>query len=419
MSIQFTTDAEIFDNRSALTNVYTPSTIISRYNQIEEYVSQLTPAVNGSQPNNIFVYGKTGVGKTLCTQNVIRKATRAAEEGGTQFTTFTINCDGISTDYQAALKLDSTIRTQYFGVGKNDDVNGVKPARNGVPLPEVFDRLLSLIGEIGGVCIIVFDDVEKVSPNKFSDIIYQLTRIGTETASCDTSVGTILISSEKDYLSNLPPDIQSSFGGHNIKFSPYTTRDLVNILHQRIETAFVDPDIVEHNVVVECAKIAANDGDARRALELLRASGDVAVERGESEVTMDCLEVAKERVLESVVEMYINTLTEQQKVIVYSTLIAVEEPNTQPRTKQIHNIYTKLVERSDIKENGYRRTQQILNSLAENDIVEQAEYNGGQGNNAGKYYTYTFTYPHEIIVDVISDTIDKCGIHTCISKYIE
>lgn len=419
MSIQFTTNAEIFENRSALTTVYTPSTIINRYEQIEEYVSQLTPAVNGNQPNNIFVYGKTGVGKTLCTQNVIRKATRAAEEGGTQFTTFTINCDGLSTDYQATIKIDSTIREQYFGVGKNETVNGVKPARNGIPLNESFDRLLSLIGEIGGVCLIIFDDVEKIQSNNFSDILYQLTRFGVETTNYDTRVGTILISSEPDYLSSLPPDIQSSFGGHNIKFSPYTTQDLVNILHHRIETAFVDTDIVDKEVVVECAKIAGNDGDARRALELLRSSGDVAVENGQSRVTIDCLNTAKDRVLENVVEVYINTLTEQQKVVVYATLIAVENPNTQPRTKEIHNIYTDLTNRADIKENGYRRTQQILNELADNDIVDRMEYNGGRGKHAGKYYTYTFEYPNDIISQIVSDTINMCGIHTSVSEYVE
>lgn len=419
MSLTFSIHSGIFDNRSVLTNRYTPSDIVGREEELNEYVSQLTPAVNGNQPNNMFIYGNTGVGKTSCTQYVLREASRAAEQGGNSFNTFHVNCDGASTGYQAAIKIDSVIRQSYHGVGKDETVNGIKPARNGVPMADVFERLLKLIDTIDGVCLIVLDDVEKIDPDELADVLYQLTRSESQSVTCQTNVGTILISSKSDYLSSLPSDIQSSFGGHTIQFPAYTVNELVDLLQQRVESAFEEPGVVNDNVIMECASIAADDGDARRALELLRVAGDIAVENHEDVVSKECLEQAKNRVLEGEIEMYINSLSEQQKIVMYALLITLEQANIQPRTKDIYQVYTDLISYVGMRENSYRRIQQILNELYDNGVVNRMEYNGGRGESGGKYYTYDFLYPTGLVVDLLSDTIDMCGVHQSIKEYAE
>lgn len=418
MTLAFSINSGIFDNRSVLTNRYTPSEIVGREEELQEYVSQLTPAVNGNQPNNIFIYGNAGVGKTSCTQYVLREASRAAEQGGNSFNTFHVNCDGASTGYQAAIKIDSVIRKSYYGVGKNDRVDGIEPARNGVPTAEVFERLLQLIDTISGVCIIVLDDVEKIEPNELSDVLYQLTRSESQSVTCQTSVGTVLISSRSDYLSSLPSDIQSSFGGHTIQFPAYTVNELVNLLQERIDSAFETSNVVNDNVVMECASIAADDGDARRALELLRVAGDIAVENNNEQVSQDCLEKAKSRVLEGEIEMYINSLSEQQKVVMYALLITIEKAGTQPRTKEIYQAYTDLVSYVGMRENSYRRIQQILNDLYNNGVVNRMEYNGGRGESGGKFYTYGYLYPNNLIIDLLDNTIEMCGVHQSIESYV-
>ena len=60
----------IFENKVVLQSNYTPETIPHRNKQIESVASILAPTINGDKVSNLFVYGKTGTGKTLSVQYV-------------------------------------------------------------------------------------------------------------------------------------------------------------------------------------------------------------------------------------------------------------------------------------------------------------------------------------------------------------
>jgi cell division control protein 6 len=59
----FTRDTEIFRNEDMLREDYQPDSISGRQSVLAEYKAALQPVVNGAQPRNVFLYGKTGVGK--------------------------------------------------------------------------------------------------------------------------------------------------------------------------------------------------------------------------------------------------------------------------------------------------------------------------------------------------------------------
>ena len=61
---------KIFKDKSILRINHTPKTIPHRDNQIESVASILAPVLKGDRPSNLFVYGKTGTGKTLSVQHV-------------------------------------------------------------------------------------------------------------------------------------------------------------------------------------------------------------------------------------------------------------------------------------------------------------------------------------------------------------
>jgi len=64
----FERDTEIYRNRDALREDYQPDELVGRDEELERYKTALQPVINGEQPNNIFLYGKTGVGKTAGTR---------------------------------------------------------------------------------------------------------------------------------------------------------------------------------------------------------------------------------------------------------------------------------------------------------------------------------------------------------------
>ena len=57
---EFNPQAFPYENREALLDDYTPDTLVGRDSELEEYHAALLPAINGEQPDNIFLYGKAG-----------------------------------------------------------------------------------------------------------------------------------------------------------------------------------------------------------------------------------------------------------------------------------------------------------------------------------------------------------------------
>ena len=55
----------IFKDKSILHSNYRPNEILHRGEQIKQVASILAPVLRGERTSNIFLYGKTGTGKTL------------------------------------------------------------------------------------------------------------------------------------------------------------------------------------------------------------------------------------------------------------------------------------------------------------------------------------------------------------------
>ena len=66
-------DSAVFANREVLSPHYMPENLPFREKQIESIVKYMTPSLRGERGRNLFVYGKTGTGKTSCVKHVVDK----------------------------------------------------------------------------------------------------------------------------------------------------------------------------------------------------------------------------------------------------------------------------------------------------------------------------------------------------------
>ena len=82
----------IFADKEVLLLRYFPSKIPHRSEQIKKIGAILAPALRNNKPSNIFIYGKTGTGKTLCTQYTLNKLKEKAESAGTKIRFAYLNC---------------------------------------------------------------------------------------------------------------------------------------------------------------------------------------------------------------------------------------------------------------------------------------------------------------------------------------
>ena len=66
-------ESAVFANREVLSPHYVPKHLLFRERQINEIEKSLTPSLRGERGRNVFIYGKTGTGKTSCIKHVVDK----------------------------------------------------------------------------------------------------------------------------------------------------------------------------------------------------------------------------------------------------------------------------------------------------------------------------------------------------------
>lgn len=109
---KFTADDDIFLDEDVLRDNHIPNDLIERDRELSEYQSALKPVIKGARPRNIFLYGQTGVGKTLATEMVMNRL-RIDQENydHVDIELVEILCKPLSTSYQVASKLVNEFRS--------------------------------------------------------------------------------------------------------------------------------------------------------------------------------------------------------------------------------------------------------------------------------------------------------------------
>ncbi|MCK4385790.1 MAG: cell division control protein Cdc6, partial [candidate division Zixibacteria bacterium] len=156
--------------------------------------------------------------------------------------------------------------------------------------------------------------------------------------------------------------VKSSMGSEMLVFSSYSRKELGKILESRVEDAFVE-GVLENGVVDFCAELVAEKGgDARKAVDLLRVSGEIANEKG-SKVTRGCVEAALRRVEKDWVHDLLMSLAPQTAVVAYLLAFVTARTEKKITTREIYDVYKKAELEKGMKKVGERRVLEIINEL--------------------------------------------------------
>jgi len=148
----FERDTDIYRDRDALREDYQPEQLVGRDGELDTYRAALQPVINGEQPNNVFLYGKTGVGKTAATRYLLEHLRDdAAQYDDIELTVKTLNCDGLTSSYQVATRLVNEFRK---------DIEQI--STTGYPRASVYEMLWDELEACGGTVLVVLDEVDHV-----------------------------------------------------------------------------------------------------------------------------------------------------------------------------------------------------------------------------------------------------------------
>jgi cell division control protein 6 len=202
---------------------------------------------------------------------------------------------------------------------------------------EVFDRFRNGLEATKVVLIVALDEVDALIKDRGDGLLYELTRINETLQHSKVSI--IGISNDLRLKEFLDPRVFSSLSEEEMVFRPYDAGELRRILQERSALSFKEGALSEAALSVCSALAAAEHGDARRALDLLRVAGEVAERVGATVVTEEHVREAEKRIEHNRVLEAINNLTLHSKLVLLS-VYRLGKPNA--TTGEIYDVYNEL-----------------------------------------------------------------------------
>jgi cell division control protein 6 len=343
----------LFVNREAMRPTFMPEILPHREKEIDSLAAILVPALRDETPSNVFIYGKTGTGKTAVTKFVGKELLLKGEETGKKVNFIYINCEVVDTQY----RLLQNIANHFI------DEWSERIPFTGWPTDEVYAKLKSMIEKQGGVTVIILDEVDKL---KGDEALYNLSRINSDLKNSKVSI--VGLSNDLKFTEFLDPRVKSSLGEENMIFPPYDAGELQDILCQRVEIALRE-GCVDEDVVPLCSALAAQEhGDARRALDLLRMSAELAERSKSPRITKKHVRMAQNKIeVDRIIEV-VRTLPTQSKLILLAILLQ-EQYNKKMETAgaittgEVYEIYKELSKKARTDKLTQRRIADLVSEL--------------------------------------------------------
>lgn len=339
-------ESNIFQNREILHPDYIPDTLPHREREIAKLAEILVVSVKGEKPSNVFLYGLTGTGKTVVAKYVVNKLSEKSASLGTRIGHVYVNTRKADTAYKVLSQIASSI--------------GLRIPHTGLALSEVYRRYVSALDSLGGLHIVILDEIDYFVKRNGDDVLYKLLRVNEDLGRARVSI--VGITNNLYFVENLDPRVRSSLGEEELVFAPYNAEQLFTILKQRADKAF-KPGVVEDGILSYCAALAAREhGDARRALDLLRVAGEIAERENATTVTIEHVKKALIEIEEGRVYYSVVSLPLHQKLVLKAIIDLVSKKGN-VTTGEVYQAYTEYASQHGVEPLTIRRVSDIISQL--------------------------------------------------------
>jgi len=371
----------IFRDREVLRPDYIPNHLPHRDQEIIHLGKILAPSLDGVRCSNILIYGKTGTGKTAVAKYTLERLTKKGKEIGASIQSSYVNCRMAGTPYRILANLCHSLNLEI--------------PFTGLAIGEVFDRLKNTINSKHLLLICVLDEIDALVKECGDSLLYELTRINEGLGHGKLTI--VGISNDLKFKDLLDPRVLSSLSEEEVVFKPYTALELRDILEERAKIAFVKDRLSSGALNLCSALAAAEHGDARRALDLLRVAGEIAEREGSLEVSEEHVRWAQQKIERDRVVEVLTTLPLHSKIVMFGILLFRKSKHESFITGDLFEVYKEICSKLGIDHLTQRRVSGLINEL---DVVGLINARVVSFGRYGRTKKVRLAIPEEVLVEV-------------------
>lgn len=356
----------IFSDKSYLDPLVVPDEIVGRENETEKIVQYLMGYKHGHVVPVISVYGRSGSGKSTLVKFICK------------------NMPEISHCFVNLRKSKTVFGCANLILGELGQPNLKSSQGINVVIDQIGFAIESVLEkEKTNLFVLVLDESDVLfydTRSKPSEFIYKLVTLAESLRAKKYLLCIIMISNNvlSDY--ELDDRVRSRIGSSDVFFEPYSYDDVIKMLQRRSEKAFTIP--VSDDVLRHCATLSSEEhGDARRAIDLLRVSGELAGQSGK-DLTEYTVERASAVLQEDRVSKILSSASLHFKLVCFSLAWLSHVKGGWQATSAVFDQYCKDMKKGQ-KPLGYRRVAELLADIRNSGLAisqSMAKTNGGYGN---------------------------------------
>jgi cell division control protein 6 len=377
---------KLFKRRDVLDSSFVPENLPHRTEQIKQLGYILASVLRGAKPSNILCFGKTGTGKTAVSKYVLNKLGEKAPQHGLRIEVAYMNCNTVDTNYRVFADLCSKL--------------GVEVPFTGLATDEVFSRFKAGLDQRDSLFIVVLDEIDSLVKKSGNETLYNLTRINSDLNRAKVSL--IGISNDLKFKEYLDPRVLSSLSEEEIVFKPYEAPEITDILVERAKLAFQDDTLAEGVINMIAAIAAQEHGDARRAIDLLRVSAEIAERGGTDNILQKHVKKAQGAIERNTLTEVISTLPLQSKLVILSIHILdkMTDNSNVVSTGDVYEEYTRSCRETGMDSLTQRRVGDLINELDALGIISARVVSRGRH---GRTKEIRFSIPRSLIESILKE----------------
>jgi len=381
-------------DHNVLSSEFVPPEIVGREDQKKEIAALMKPLFKNGAPDNALIFGPTGSGKTVVSKYVLKSLMAKLEQSPLKIK--------VQWVYLQGKEVNTNVAILYHLIKDIDPGSQVPPV--GWSLDRYFDALYQLMNSMNVALVMVLDEIDAL---KADDVLYNFSRArSNEKLTEGRFISIIGLSNSLDFEDTLDQRILSSILFTRLRFPPYTPDDIFHILNDRVNLAFV-PNSVDIPTLERCAIDAAQtEGDARRALNVLKTAAELAEKEGVNRITITHIISAEEKVQTDEIIGTVLELPIQHKLVLASVSKLMKFKCEAAETGEVTKLYGKMckylnqINRDEdtwveVKPKDRTTVSKIIRSLELQSIIQFVTVNRGIKGGRTR------------LISITNDNIDK------------